>query len=76
MLDSPRLGVNSIAAWVATNFEDICKRNPGRRKLHMRKRNARADRIVRVLASKDFASALELRKTRYGVLTAPLKPLT
>jgi hypothetical protein len=34
----------------------------------MRKRERRADRIVRMLASKDFTSALELRKTPYGLL--------
>lgn len=58
-----------MAAWIPTSFEDVCKRNAGRRKLHRRKRHARADRIVRMLASKDFAGAPELRKTPYGSLT-------
>ena len=58
-----------MSAWIPQNFEDVCKRNAGRRKLHMRKREARADRIVRMLASKDFAGARELRKAKYGVLT-------
>ena len=57
-----------MAAWFPTSFEDVCKRNAGRRKLHMRKRETRADRIVRMLASKDFAVAAELRKTPYGLL--------
>jgi hypothetical protein len=34
----------------------------------MRKRERRADRIVPMLASKDFAVAAELRKTPYGLL--------
>ncbi len=58
-----------MAAWNPTNFEDVCKRNAGRRKLHRRMRQARADRIVRILASIDAAKATELRESAYGWLT-------
>jgi hypothetical protein len=58
-----------LAAWITTNFDEACKRNAGRRKLHMRKRKARADRIVRVLAAMDSADATELRETAYGWVT-------
>jgi hypothetical protein len=60
-----------MAAWIPTSFDDACKRNAGRRKLHMRKREARADRILRILTSMDSAArGLELPKTTYGLLTA------
>ncbi len=60
-----------MAAWNPQSFEDACKRNAGRRKLHMRKRKARADRILRMLTSMDSAArGLELPKTTYGLLTA------
>lgn len=59
-----------MAAWNPTNFEDVCKRNAGRRKLHRRKRQARADRIVRILASMDSAPLAELRDSTYGMLSA------
>jgi len=58
-----------LAAWIPKSFDEACKRNAGRRKLHMHKRQARADRIVRVLASMDFARATELRETVYGWIT-------
>jgi len=54
-------------AWIPTNWEDICKRNAGRRKLHMRKRRERASRILRLLAAME--SAPELRESAYGCLT-------
>jgi len=41
------------APWTPKNFEEACKRNAGRRKLHMRKRQTRADRIVRLLRAMD-----------------------
>lgn len=59
-----------MAVWIPTNFDDACKRNAGRRKLHMRKRKARADRIVRVLAAMDSADATELRDSVFGLLSA------
>lgn len=59
-----------MAAWIPTNFEDVCKRNAGRRKLHMRKRHARADRIMRVLTSMDSAGAMALRDTTWGLVAA------
>jgi hypothetical protein len=37
--------------WHPKNWEEACKRNAGRRKLHQRKRKERADRIVRLLAA-------------------------
>ncbi|HEY2964533.1 MAG TPA: hypothetical protein VGJ37_19090 [Pyrinomonadaceae bacterium] len=59
-----------MAAWIPQSFEDVCKRNAGRRKLHRRKRNARADRMMRILGAMDSARALELRKAPYGLLPA------
>ena len=58
-----------LAAWIPTSFDEACKRNAGRRKLHRRMRQARADRIVRILASMDVANATELRESAYGWLT-------
>lgn len=58
-----------MAAWIPSDFEEACKRNAGRRKLHMRKRKARADRMVRLLALMDSAHATELRKAAYGRIT-------
>jgi hypothetical protein len=58
-----------MAAWIPANFEEACQRNAGRRKLHMRTREARANRIMRLLASTDSAGSTELRKARYGLLT-------
>jgi hypothetical protein len=53
--------------WHPKNWEEVCKRNAGRRKLHMRNRKARANRIIRVL---NVMSAIpELRETAYGWLT-------
>src|ERR1041385_1718917 len=57
-------------AWTPKNFEDACKRNAGRRKLHMRRRQARAGRIARILAAIDAAGAIELRESAYGWLKA------
>ena len=54
-------------AWIPKNFEDACKRNAGRRKLHMRMRKARAERISRVLNAMD--SAHVLRDSAHGWLT-------
>lgn len=56
--------------WIPTNFEDACKRNAGRRKLHMRMRKARAERISRLLAAIGAGGATELRETAYGWLNA------
>lgn len=58
-----------MAAWIPSDFEDACKRNAGRRKLHMRRREARANRIVGMLAAADSAGAPELRKAAYRSLT-------
>ena len=58
-----------MAAWIPTNFDEDCKRNAGRRKLHMCKRKARVDRIVRMLESTHPSAARELRRTKYGSLT-------
>ena len=58
-----------MTAWIPANFEEACQRNAGRRKLHMRKREARADRIMRMLASTHSDSRTELSKARYGMLT-------
>src|SRR5690242_3290072 len=61
-----------LTAWIPQSFDDACRRNAGRRKLHRRKRKARADRILRVLGAMDSVRALELRKATYGSLTAAL----
>jgi len=53
--------------WIPKNFDEAAKRHAGRRKLHMRKRKARADRIVRILGTKQ--AALELRDCPYGWLS-------
>lgn len=52
---------------VPQNWEEACKRNAGRRKLHMGKRKARADRILRLLAAIEVAP--ELRESAYGWLS-------
>lgn len=54
-------------AWTPKNWEEICKRNAGRRKLHIRRRQARADRIVRLLSA--FAALPELKQSSYGWLS-------
>jgi len=59
-----------LAAWFPTNFEDVCKRNAARRKLHRRKRQARADRIMRILGSMDSAGPMALRDTTWGLVAA------
>ena len=53
--------------WQPKNGEEACKRNAGRKKLHMRLRKARADRIVRLLAAIEIAP--ELRRSAYGWLS-------
>jgi hypothetical protein len=53
-------------AWHPKNFEEACKRNAGRKKLHQRKRKERADRIVRLLAAIEVAP--EILESRYGWL--------
>src|ERR1043165_1016295 len=59
-----------MAAWIPQSFDDACKRNAGRRKLHRRKRHARADRIVALLAAMDATAASELLTTSRGWVTA------
>jgi hypothetical protein len=54
-------------AWIPKNFEDVCKRNAGRQKLHMRMRKARAERISRVLDAMDAAHVL--RDSAHGWVT-------
>lgn len=64
-----------MAAWIPQTFNEICKRNAGRRKLHRRKREARADRILRILTSMDKANATELRDTTHGWLSPASKAM-
>jgi len=54
-------------AWHPKNWEEACKRNAGRKKLHQRKRKERADRIVRLLAA--IEAAPELLESSYGWLS-------
>ena len=53
--------------WKPKNWEEVCKRNADRRKLHRRTRKQRADRMVRVLRANEAAP--ELRESTYGWLT-------
>lgn len=53
--------------WKPKTWEEACKRNAGRRKLHQRKRKERADRIVRLLAA--IEAVPELLESSYGWLT-------
>jgi hypothetical protein len=53
--------------WHPRNWEEACKRNAGRKKLHQRKRKERADRIVRLLAA--IEAAPELLESSYGWLS-------
>jgi len=64
-----------MGAWIPASFEDACKRNAGRRKLHRRKRKARANRILRVLGAMDSAGATELRESAYGWLSPVSKAM-
>lgn len=58
-----------MAGWIPKSFEDACKRNAGRRKLHMRLRKARANRILRILGAIDWAQATQLRESAYGLVS-------
>lgn len=53
--------------WHPQNWEEACKRNAGRKKLHQRKRKERADPIVRLLAAIEVAP--ELLESSYGWLS-------
>lgn len=53
--------------WHPKSWEEVCKRNAGRKKLHQRKRKERADRIVRLLAA--IETAPELLESSYGWLS-------
>ena len=53
--------------WHPANWEEACKRNAGRKKLHQRKRKERADRMVRLLAA--IEAAPELLESSYGWLS-------
>lgn len=52
--------------WKPKNWEEVCKRNAGRRKLHIRKRKQRAIRILRLLAL--INEVEELKINSYGWL--------
>src|SRR5258706_15669786 len=45
-------------SWKPKNWEEVCKRNAGRRKLHVRKQEARAGRIVKLLSNLSLSEAL------------------
>lgn len=53
--------------WKPKTWEEACKRNVGRKKLHQRKRKERADRIVRLLAA--IEAVPELLESSYGWLS-------
>lgn len=61
------------AGWTRKNWDEVCKRNAGRRKLHMRKRVERANRILRLLAV--FDTVPELRESSYGWLSIAAEKL-
>jgi hypothetical protein len=52
--------------WIPHNWEEVCKRNAGRRKLHMRKRRGRSRRIICLLAAMEKAP--KLREAVPGLL--------
>jgi hypothetical protein len=54
-------------AWRPKDWDEVCERNAGRKKLHQRKRKERADRIVRLLAAIEVAP--ELLESSYGWLS-------
>lgn len=56
--------------WKPKNWEEVCKRNAGRRKLHMRNRRERARRIVQLLTT---LSDVDLGESSYGRLPAIAK---
>ena len=56
-----------MAGWIPKNWDEVCKRNAGRRKLHMRKRAERANRVLGLL--KVFDSVPELQESSYGWLS-------
>jgi len=45
-------------SWKPRNWDEVCKRNAGRRKLHMRRREERAERIEDLLADMSLSTAL------------------
>jgi hypothetical protein len=53
--------------WTPKNWDEVCKRNAGRRKLHMRKRTERAHRILGLLDV--FNNVPELQDSSYGWLS-------
>jgi hypothetical protein len=53
-------------AWRPRSWENICKCQAGRRKLHMRKREARANRIVQLLPA--VSETEGLRESSYSWL--------
>ena len=53
--------------WHPQTWEEVCRRNAGRKKLHQRKRKERAARILRLLAAMEAAP--ELLESSYGWLT-------
>jgi hypothetical protein len=55
--------------WQPKNFDEACKRNAGRRKLHARKREARANRIVRLLQLMETDVGASLKENTYGWLS-------
>ena len=54
------------AAWIPNNWDEICKRNAGRKKMHMRKRKERARRIISLLIAMEKGPVL--RETAHGWL--------
>ena len=68
MLDSPRMGVKAIGCVVSTEFRGRLQAQCGQ--AQAAHAQARADRILRILAAMDSAGAMELRDTTYGLLAA------
>ena len=58
-----------MAGWQPKNFEEACKRNAGRKKLHARKREERTGRIVRLLATMETEVGVSLKEKTYGWLS-------
>ena len=57
--------------WKPKNWEEVCKRNAGRRKLHMHHRRQRAKRIVHLL--RRGAVSVDPQESCYGRLPAIAK---
>lgn len=59
--------------WQPKDFEEACRRNAGRRKLHARKREERANRIGLLLQLMETDAGVSLKENTYGWLSVVSK---